>query len=78
MIKQEFLRRLLAQDEMFDAILVIMTFDFLHARKDEGLILVTQFLLCVVPEDDPVFVEETGYCLGDLIHSVILPVIGGL
>jgi len=66
-VEQEFLFRLLAQDLVFDSVLVVDQLHLLYAGKLKRLKVVAQLLLGVVPEDDPVPVEEFGQGLGNAV-----------
>ena len=62
-VEQEFLFRLLAQEPVLDTVLVVDQLQLLDAGKLKRLEIVAQLLFGVVPEDDPVPVEEFGQCL---------------
>ena len=69
-VEQEFLFRLLAQQPVLDAVLVVGQLQLFDVGKRQRLKVVAQLLLSVVPEDDPVPVKEFGQGLGNaVIHE---------
>ena len=53
MKEQELLIRLLAQQPVFDAVLVVGEFHLFDTGQRQRLKVIAQFLLSIVPEDDP-------------------------
>ena len=59
-IEEELQVRLCTQNPVLQAVFVVVQLEFLDTGKLQRLEVITQLLLGVVPEDDPVTVEEFG------------------
>ena len=71
-VEEELLLRLRTQNPVLQAVFVVVQLEFLDTGKLQRFEVVAQLLLGVVPEDDPVAVEEFGQGLGDTVTHAVL------
>ncbi|TXT43480.1 MAG: hypothetical protein FD137_1818 [Spirochaetes bacterium] len=72
-IEQEFLFRLLTQQSIFYAELIVRKLELLNVGKLKGLEFVAQFLLDIVPEYDPMPVKKFCQGLGNAVAHGSIP-----